>query len=79
MDHTRSSPGALPLRPRSLPCGRVAGWIEPIGQSAAQIASTSATALIEALAGLVERVTHHNVGNGFCVLRVKARGHKDPT
>jgi ATP-dependent exoDNAse (exonuclease V) alpha subunit len=25
----------------------------------------------------VERVTYHNAENGFCVLRVKARGHKD--
>jgi exodeoxyribonuclease V alpha subunit len=31
----------------------------------------------EALAGLVERVTYHNAENGFLVLRVKARGHKD--
>ena len=31
----------------------------------------------EVLAGLVERVTFHNEENGFCVLRVKARGHKD--
>jgi len=29
------------------------------------------------LAGLVERVTYHNVENGYCVLRVKARGHRD--
>ena len=29
------------------------------------------------LAGLVERVTYHNVDNGFCVLRAKARGHRD--
>ena len=35
------------------------------------------TAPTEALAGLVERVTYHNAENGFCVLRVKARGHKD--
>jgi hypothetical protein len=28
----------------------------------------------EVLAGLVERVTFHNGENGFCVLRVKARG-----
>jgi exodeoxyribonuclease V alpha subunit len=27
--------------------------------------------------GLVERVTYHNVENGFCVLRAKARGHRD--
>ncbi|MDN2582931.1 AAA family ATPase, partial [Aquibium sp. ELW1220] len=31
----------------------------------------------EVLAGLVERVTFHNSDNGFCVLRVKARGHRD--
>jgi exodeoxyribonuclease V alpha subunit len=29
------------------------------------------------LAGLVERVTFHNAENGFCVLRIKARGHRD--
>jgi exodeoxyribonuclease V alpha subunit len=29
------------------------------------------------LAGLVERVTFHNAENGFCVLRTKARGHRD--
>ena len=33
--------------------------------------------LKEVLAGLVERVTYHNVENGFCVLRVKARSHRD--
>jgi exodeoxyribonuclease V alpha subunit len=32
----------------------------------------------EVLAGVVERVTFHNAENGFCVLRVKARGHRDP-
>ena len=31
----------------------------------------------EVIAGLVERVTFHNPENGFCVLRVKARGHRD--
>src|SRR6476660_1629480 len=31
----------------------------------------------EVLAGLVERVTFHNTDNGFCVLRAKARGHRD--
>jgi exodeoxyribonuclease V alpha subunit len=31
----------------------------------------------EALAGLVERVTFHNADSGFCVLRVKVRGHRD--
>jgi hypothetical protein len=28
----------------------------------------------EVLAGLVERVTYQNAENGFCVIRVKARG-----
>lgn len=31
----------------------------------------------EVLAGIVERVTFHNAESGFCVLRVKARGHRD--
>ena len=31
----------------------------------------------EVLAGLVERVTYHNAENGFCVLRIKARGHRE--
>ncbi|WP_245243319.1 helix-hairpin-helix domain-containing protein [Pararhodobacter sp. SW119] len=29
------------------------------------------------MSGLVERVTFHNPETGFCVLRVKARGHRD--
>ena len=32
---------------------------------------------LEVLAGSVERVTFHNGENGFCVLRVKARGHRE--
>jgi exodeoxyribonuclease V alpha subunit len=31
----------------------------------------------EVLAGLVERVTFHSTESGFCVLRVKARGHRE--
>ena len=31
----------------------------------------------EVFTGLVERVTFHNAKNGFCVLRAKARGHRD--
>jgi exodeoxyribonuclease V alpha subunit len=31
----------------------------------------------EVLAALVDRVTFHNPENGFCVLRVKARGQRD--
>ena len=41
----------------------------------------STTALVEqtteVLAGSIERVTFHNPSNGFCVLRIKARGHRD--
>ncbi len=32
----------------------------------------------EVLAGLVEQVSYHDPDNGFCVLRVNARGHRDP-
>ncbi len=32
----------------------------------------------EVLSGAVERVTFHNPENGFCVLRVKARGQREP-
>ena len=31
----------------------------------------------EALAGLVERVTFHSPDTGFCVLRIRSRGHRD--
>jgi exodeoxyribonuclease V alpha subunit len=31
----------------------------------------------EQIAGLVERVTFHSDESGFCVLRIKARGHRD--
>jgi hypothetical protein len=31
----------------------------------------------EVLAGFVGRVTYHNAENGFCVLRARARGHRD--
>jgi exodeoxyribonuclease V alpha subunit len=41
------------------------------------VTSPSAEPAREVLAGLVERVTFHNEDNGFCVLRVKARGHRD--
>src|SRR5215472_14883155 len=41
------------------------------------MARTSTASSTEVLAGLVERVTFHNEENGFCVLRVKARGQRD--
>lgn len=34
-------------------------------------------ATAELLAGAVERVTFHSAESAFCVLRVKARGHRD--
>lgn len=35
------------------------------------------SSLQETFSGLVERVTFHNPETGFCVLKVKAKGHKD--
>ena len=32
---------------------------------------------LEVLAGSIERVTFHNEDSGFCVLRIKARGHRE--
>ena len=43
----------------------------------AQAARAAEQAPQDVLAGIVERVTYHNEENGFCVLRVKARGHRD--
>jgi exodeoxyribonuclease V alpha subunit len=31
----------------------------------------------EVLAGMVERVTYQNAENGFCVIRVKVRRHRE--
>jgi exodeoxyribonuclease V alpha subunit len=38
---------------------------------------TEARSTGEVLAGTVERVTFHSEESGFCVLRIKARGHRD--
>jgi len=40
-------------------------------------AAARTSTVTEVLAGLVDRVTFHNSENGFCVLRVKARGQRD--
>jgi len=32
----------------------------------------------ETLRGTIERVTFHNLDNGYCVLRVQAKGHREP-
>ena len=31
----------------------------------------------EALSGVIERVTFHNLDNGYCVLKVQAKGHRE--
>src|ERR1700739_4474914 len=41
------------------------------------MAQTTTASSTEVLAGVVARVTSHNTENGFCVLRVKARGQRD--
>lgn len=33
--------------------------------------------MAEQLSGVIERITFHNLDNGYCVLRVAARGHRD--
>src|SRR6266851_3433217 len=42
-----------------------------------ETSGSSSSSEREPLAGLVERVTFHNADNGFCVLRIKACGHRD--
>jgi hypothetical protein len=42
-----------------------------------QMKSQSQPTTQEVLAGPVERVTFHNDDSGFCVLRIKARGHRE--
>lgn len=34
--------------------------------------------MTEQLAGVIERITFHNEDNGYCVLKVTVRGHRDP-
>jgi hypothetical protein len=50
---------------------------ERTGEPSAHMKSTLESSTQEVLAGLVERVTYQNADNGFCVIRVKARGHRD--
>ena len=33
--------------------------------------------MAEEISGVIERITFHNLDNGYCVLRVQARGHRD--
>ena len=46
-------------------------------KSTDQVNANQAISALSDLSGLVERVTYHNEESGFCVLRVKARGHRD--
>ncbi|RDI57704.1 SF1B family DNA helicase RecD2 [Microvirga subterranea] len=46
--------------------------------SATAATDQGALTLSEHLVGSVERITFHNEETGFCVLRVKARGHRKP-
>ena len=63
MSQPPASPSAVPSQPAS--------------PGTAAVAGAAGAAPKETLAGLVERVTFHNEANGFCVLRVKARGQRD--
>jgi hypothetical protein len=56
----------------------VPGWTALMAQTVPGIMKTQPDpSEREVLAGLVERVTYHNVENGFCVLRASARGHRE--
>jgi exodeoxyribonuclease V alpha subunit len=70
-----------PMRPRSggqTTCAASAEWRAKKEQAIlARMKSALESSTQEVLAGLVERVTFHNAENGFCVLRAKARGHRD--
>ncbi len=65
--------------PRRLAWGGIRGVAreERTGDPGALMKPTPESSTQEVLAGLVERVTFHNAENGFCVLRAKARGHRD--
>jgi exodeoxyribonuclease V alpha subunit len=52
-------------------------WRARTGNPSVHMKSGLESSNQEVLAGLVERVTFHNAENGFCVLRAKARGHRD--
>jgi exodeoxyribonuclease V alpha subunit len=63
-----------PGRPRGI---RGVAREERTGDPASLMKPMPESSTQEVLAGLVERVTFHNAENGFCVLRAKARGHRD--
>jgi exodeoxyribonuclease V alpha subunit len=50
---------------------------KPVAGKSPGMQSITSQPPTEVLAGSIERVTFHNASNGFCVLRIKARGHRD--
>ncbi len=50
----------------------------PRSSATAAASEQEALSFPEQLVGSIERVTFHNDETGFCVLRVKARGHRKP-
>jgi exodeoxyribonuclease V alpha subunit len=52
------------------------GMNKPVAGQSSGMPDTTAQPT-EVLAGSIERVTFHNTESGFCVLRIKARGHRD--
>ena len=48
------------------------------GECGSGDAGQPATPEREALAGLIERVAFHSPESGFCVLKVKVRGQREP-
>ena len=68
----------LPVGTQPKTLGSLAHYLPVMSaRTATTMAESALAAPTEALAGLVERVTFHNAENGFCVLRVKARGQRD--
>jgi len=50
---------------------------QPISHRPPPRSDSTAAQPTEVLAGSIERVTFHNAESGFCVLRIKARGHRE--
>ncbi len=63
--------------PEVVQAGRLSSSDSREASDLKQAPSTGTATPTETLSGLVERVTYHNAENGFCVLRVKARGQRD--
>jgi exodeoxyribonuclease V alpha subunit len=55
------------------PCLPVEQWLRRI----CRLQNQQPVATLESLSGLIERVTFFNEENGFAVLKVKAKGHRD--